>query len=326
MANLLNSVLLFMDAPDHTRLRGLVSRAFTPRSVERLRPRMAEIVDDLVAAALERGSMDLIADFAFPLPITVICELLGVPVEDRDLFRTRTPQLAAVLEGVLPADKMEQAATAAMEFAAYLLPLFEERRREPRDDLISALVAAEDQGDRLSHEELLTTTMLLLGAGHETTTNLVGNGMLALLGHPDQLDRLRRDPTMVRGAVEELLRYDSPVQLTARNIAGEMDLAGRRFHKGEQVVVLLGAANRDPAAHPEPEVLDVGRAEVHHLSFSHGAHFCLGAALARAEAEIALTALVTRFPGLRLGAEPPRRRPTRTLRGLLSLPLAWDGS
>lgn len=323
IGQLFSTVLLFMDPPAHTRLRALVSRAFTPRSIQRLRPRIGQLVDTLLDAVCEEGSMDLIADVAFPLPVTVICELLGVPADDRELFRTRTPQLAAVLEGYIAQDKLEAAASAAIEFALYLMPLFDQRRETPRDDLITGLVHAEIDGERLTNQELLTTTILLLGAGHETTMNLIGNGMLALLRNPDQLERLRADPTLVRGAVEELLRYDSPVQLTARNVTEDIEIDGRRAKRGQQLLVMLGAANRDPAAFPHPETLDTGRQDIHHLSFSHGAHYCLGASLARTEAEIALAALIARLPDLRLGVAQPAWRPTRTLRGLTALPLLW---
>lgn len=323
IGQLFSTVLLFMDPPAHTRLRALVSRAFTPRSIQGLRPRIGQLVDTLLDAVCEEGSMDLIADVAFPLPVTVICELLGVPADDRELFRTRTPQLAAVLEGYIAQDKLEAAASAAIEFALYLMPLFDQRRETPRDDLITGLVHAEIDGERLTNQELLTTTILLLGAGHETTMNLIGNGMLALLRNPDQLERLRADPTRVRGAVEELLRYDSPVQLTARNVTEDIEIDGRRAKRGQQLLVMLGAANRDPAAFPHPETLDTGRQDIHHLSFSHGAHYCLGASLARTEAEIALAALIARLPDLRLGVAQPAWRPTRTLRGLTALPLLW---
>ena len=322
---LLSKVLLFMDPPDHTRLRSLVAKAFTPRSVERLRPRIEQVLADLLASVRAKGEMDVLADVAYPFPVTVICELLGVPVEDRDLFRTNTRQLAVILEWQLSHEQLTGAAEAAFAFAMYLMPLFEERRRQPRDDLISGLVAAEVEGERLGPDELLTTCVLLLTAGHETTMNLIGNGLLALLRNPDQLAALRDDPGLGRSAVDELLRYDSPVQLTARTALADTDVGGRTVGKGEQVVALLGAANHDPAVFDDPDRLDLTRPDANrHLSFGAGHHFCLGAALARLEAEIALTALV-RLPGLELATDDVEWRDSQTLRGLQALPVAFCG-
>jgi len=318
---LLAKVLLFMDPPNHTRLRSLVSKAFTPKRVEALRSRVEAVLEDILSPLRERGEMDVIGDLAYPLPVTVICELLGVPVEDRDLFRQQTRELAVILEWQLGPDDFMAAGMAAVAFATYFLPLFEQRRCEPRDDLVSALVAAEDDGDRLSPEELLTTCVLLLTAGHETTMNLIGNGLLALLRHPDQWQHLCEGPALVRGAVEELLRYDSPVQLTARTATCDTEIDSRRIREGDQVVALLGAANRDPAAFVDPETLDVGRTDAgHHLSFGGGPHFCLGAALARIEAQVVFTALAA-LGGLELTVDEPEWRQRFTLRGLERLPV-----
>lgn len=320
---LLSRILLFMDPPDHTRVRNLVTKAFTPRRVAGLRPAIEATLEDLLAPATATGEMDVIADLAYPFPVTIICQLLGVPVEDRDLFRQRTRDLTVLLEWQLTPGDFEAAANAAIAFASYFLPLFEQRRREPRDDLVSALVAAEEQSDRLSPEELLTTCVLLLSAGHETTMNLIGNGLLALLRHPDQLALLRRDPSVVANAVEELLRYDSPVQLTARTALDDARVGGHAIRRGEQVVTLLGAANRDPEVFTEPDRLDLGRPNAtHHVSFGAGHHFCLGAALARVEAQIALTRLV-QLPELEVATDEPEWRKRATLRGLERLPVRF---
>jgi pimeloyl-[acyl-carrier protein] synthase len=318
---LLSKVLIFMDPPDHTRLRGLISKAFTPRSVERLRPRIGELAEELLAPLRDAGRFDVINDFAFPLPVTVICELLGVPAEDRELFRQQTRDLAVLLDWDVTPEQFGGAAGAALNFAAYLVPLFEERRRAPQADLISALVAAEEAGDRLGADELLTTVVLLLTAGHETTMNLIGNGLLALLRNPDQLAVLRARPDLMPSAVEELLRYDSPVRLTVRTALADNMVLGERVQAGEQVMAMLDTANHDPAVFESPNVLDVTRDARHHLAFGGGAHYCLGAALARAEAQVALSALIA-LPDLELAIDEPQWRPLTTFHALQSLPVA----
>jgi pimeloyl-[acyl-carrier protein] synthase len=319
---LLSKILLFMDAPDHIRLRGLISKAFTPRSIERLRPRIGQLTEELLAPLRDAGQFDVINDFAFPLPVTVICELLGVPSEDRELFRQLTRDMAVILDWDVTPAQFGGAAGAALNFAAYLVPLFEERRRAPRADLISALVAAEEAGDRLGADELLTTVVLLLTAGHETTMNLIGNGLLALLHHPDQLELLRARPDLMPSAVEELLRYDSPVRLTARTALTDNAVAGGTVRAGEQVIAMLDAANHDPAVFESPDVLDVTRDAHRHVAFGAGAHYCLGAALARAEAQIALAALIP-LPNLELAIDEPQWRSLETLHALESLPVAF---
>jgi cytochrome P450 len=267
--------------------------------------------------------MDVISDLAFPFPVTIICQLLGVPVEDRDLFRQRTRDLTVLLEWQMTPTDFEASATAAVEFAAYFLALFEQRRSEPRDDLVSALVAAEHESDKLAHEELLTTCILLLSAGHETTMNLIGNGLLALLRHPDQLALLRSDPSVAANAVEELLRYDSPVQLTARTAKHDSEVGSQTIRQGDQVVALLGAANRDPQVFSEPDRVELARVKANqHVSFGAGHHFCLGAALARVEAQIALTRLA-QLSDLELATEEPEWRKQATLRGLEHLPIRF---
>jgi cytochrome P450 len=317
---LLSKILLFMDAPDHTRLRGLISKAFTPRSIEQLRPRISKLTEELLAPLRDAGRFDVIEDFAFPLPVTVICELLGVPAEDRELFRQLTRDMAVILDWDVTPQQFGGAAGAALNFAAYLVPLFEQRRRSPEADLISALVAAEEAGDRLGADELLTTVVLLLTAGHETTMNLIGNGLLALLRNPGQLEVLRSRPDLMPWAVEELLRYDSPVRLTVRTAVKDHQLEGETVQAGEQVVALLDAANHDPAVFASPDTLDVTRDAHRHVAFGAGAHYCLGAALARAEAQIALAALVA-LPELAMAIDEPTWRPLVTFHALESLPV-----
>ena len=319
--DLLSKILLFTEGPDHTRLRGLVSKAFTPRSVERLRPRISALTEELLAPLRHAGQFDVIGDFAFPLPVRVICELLGVPSEDQDLFRLQTRDMAAVLNFDATAEQLGAAVGAGLELTAYLVPLFVERKHSPKDDLISALVAVEEAGDTLGADELLMTVILLLAAGHETTMNLIGNGLLALLRNRDQLELLRERPDLMPGAVEELLRYDSPVRCTLRTALRDTELEGQTVRAGEQVLGMIDAANHDPAVFELPDTLDVTRDARRHLSFGAGAHYCLGAALARAEAQIALTALIA-LPNLELAIDEPVWRPLAALHALESLPVA----
>lgn len=314
-------VLLFMDPPDHTRLRKLVSKAFTPRSVERLRPRVQELVDGLLDEAEERGGMELIHDFAYPLPVTVICELLGVPSEDQHLFGPWSSDASRLLDGDLDEETTQRGLSATMQLLNYFNDLYDERRASPRDDLLSALVAAEEEGDKLSEVELRATTLLLFIAGHETTMNLIGNGMLALLRNRHEYERLCADPSLAASAVEELLRYDGPVHVTGRIALDDLEVGGHRFEAGEQVVTLLAAANRDPARFDEPATLDITRPENHHLTFSAGMHYCLGAALARLEGQVALASIARRFPHLELETTEPEYREHFVLRGLRELRL-----
>ncbi len=311
--------LLFLDPPDHTRIRKLVSKAFTPRTVERLRPRIAEIADTIFDHAAEAGRMDIVGDLGFELPVTVICELMGVPVEDRQQFGPWANNASRLLDGdILTAEQTNAGLLSMMEFINYFNGLFDERRVQPRDDLVSALLAAEEEGDRLSPEELISIVVLLFIAGHETTMNLIGNGMWALLDHPDELARLRSDPTLIGTAIEEFLRYDGPVHLTGRTATVDLDVNGITIPAGEGVITLLAAANRDPERFADPDGLDIGRQDNRHLTFSHGIHYCLGAALARLEGQIAIGRLVDRFPNLEL-AETPTYRDHFILRGLSSL-------
>jgi cytochrome P450 len=318
--------MLDRDPPDHTRLRGLVSKAFTSRVVEALRPRIQQIVDGLLDAVAPRGAMDLIEEFAYPLPVNVICEMLGVPVEDHERFKGWSLDLARGLDLIWLGPESEvgrRSGLARQGLAEYFRGLIAERRAAPRNDLLSALIAAEEAGDTLSEVELLATCILLLVAGHETTVNLIGNGTLALLRHPAELRRLRENPGLIVTAVEELLRYDGPVQRTARIPSEDVTIGGRRIARGEMVMPFIGAADRDPAQFPAPDRLDIGRADNRHIAFGWGIHFCLGAPLARIEGQIAIDTLVRRFPRLALATEAPEYRQSLTLRGLQALPVTF---
>lgn len=313
--------MLFMDPPDHTRLRTLVNVAFSRRAVEDLRPMVSEIVGELADAAAERSEVDLVGELAYPLPVRVICELLRIPEGDRDVFGEHSRHLAGVVDIVPDTDTLLLGTQAAEWFIDYFEHLIPERRRAPGDDLLSALIAAEDSGDRLTHEELIATSVQLLFAGHETTQNLIGNGLYALLRHRDQWERLCADPSLVRSAVEELLRYDGPAQLAGRWTATDVELGGAVIPAGEQVITLIGSANRDPDAFPDPDRLDIARADNPHLTFGAGHHFCLGAPLARLEGRVALEALARRFPDMELATDEVRYRRTYVLRGVEALPV-----
>jgi cytochrome P450 len=313
--------MLVSDPPVHTRLRALVSKAFTPRMVEQLRPRIIAIVGELLERMARRdGSADLIADLAYPLPVVVIAELLGVPAEDRVKFQEWSAVMAASLDPLVSVELANQVTVARDGLHAYLRGIIAERRRAPRLDLISALAAVEERGDVLSEPELVLMCQLLLIAGHETTVNLIGNGMLALLRQPDQFQRLREDPALITPGIEELLRFDSPVQMTGRIALEAVEIDGHTVQPGEWILPLLGAANHDPAQFADPGRLDLGRNPNPHVAFGRGIHFCLGAPLARLEGTIAIGALVRRFPNLQLAGEPVRRNQI-TLRGLQSLPV-----
>ena len=320
----IDSHMLNRDGDDHRRLRRLVSKAFTPRMIERLRPRVQEIADALIEPVVAAGEMELVSAFAFPLPITVIAELLGVPPADRERFRDWSN---AMVRPALAADELERFGAKMAEFAGYLHALFEERRREPGEDLVSALVAVENGGDTLSEEELSSMVAILIVAGHETTVSLIGNATLALLTHPEQRELLERDPTLLPRAVEELIRFDGPVERTLNRWAAvDVELRGRTIRRGESVIVVLGAADHDPERFEAPGTLDLAAERgSRHLGFGRGPHFCLGAPLARVEAEIALGTLL-RLPGLRLAIpqEELRWRPVPLFRSLVALPVAWD--
>ncbi|KRQ13709.1 cytochrome P450 [Bradyrhizobium manausense] len=319
--------MLQADPPDHTRLRGLVVKAFTARRVEDMRPRIQEIVDQTIDTVIGRGQMDLIEDFAFRLPVTIICEMLGIPEDHREVFYKSSREGGRLLDPVpMTPEEIAKANAATTMAQMYFQQLFELRRKSPGDDLISQLVQAEEDGNKLTNEELTANIILLFGAGHETTVNLIGNGLLALHRNPDQLALLKARPDLMTGAIEEFLRYDSSVQMTGRVALEEIDdLGGKTIPKGETVLCLLGSANHDPAVYPDhPERLDIARPNVRPLSFGGGIHFCLGAQLARIEAEIAIATLLRRLPDLRIDdVENPEWRPTFVLRGLRRLPASW---
>ena len=323
----LNSMsMLDRDPPDHTRLRGLVNKAFTPRVVERLRPHVQEIVDGLLDGVADKGHMDLIEDFAYPLPVIVICEMLGVPVKDQERFKAWGLDIARGLDSVLlppESDVSMRARAARQALAEYFRELIAERRAQPQDDMLSGLVTAEEAGDTLSEEDLLSTCILLLIAGHETTVNLIGNGTLALLRNPDQLQRLREHPEIIGTAVEELLRFDGPVQRTARIPSEPVIFGGKTIPAGEMVMPFISAADRDPAQFSDPDRLDLGRTDNRHIAFGWGIHFCLGAPLARVEGQIAINTLVQRMPKLALASDKPDWRVSLTLRGLERLPVTF---
>ena len=313
---------LFQDPPDHTRLRGLVSKAFTPRAVENMRDKIEAVVEQLLDAQRGQATFDLMGSVAYQVPVLVICELLGVPESDRDRFSEWSAALAKGLDilAVPDPEQVRRGNEAAAGLTEYFRQLIESRRKQPSDDLLTALIVAEEAGDRLTEEELLATCVLLFFAGHETTVNLIGNGTLALMRNPDQMDRLRQMPGLMGGAVEELLRYDSPVQRSGRVALEDLELNGRFYQKGWRVNMLIGAANRDPAQFAEPDRLDVTRANAsQHMSFASGIHYCVGAPLARLEAQLAIAAILRRYSDLRLAEERPPYRPTFVLRGLSRL-------
>ena len=316
--------LINRDAPDHTRLRALVSKAFTPKAITALAGRVRGIVDWLLDAAPAAGVMDVVESLACPLPVIVIAEMLGVPAADRDRFKQWSNEVSVVFAGdlgLLGEASVRRAAAAREELVEYLAAAVAERRRSPRDDLLTALIAAEEGGGRLTEEELYSTAVLLMIAGNETTTNLIGNGINVLLRHPEQLERVRADPGSIPRAIEEILRFDSPVQLTTRLAKRDVDLAGVRIPAGDWVYLVLGAANRDPDQFPDPDRFDIERLSNKHVSFGGGPHFCLGAPLARLEALVAIRSLCERYPRLRPGAGLPEYRNNFNLRGLKSLPV-----
>ena len=328
-----NNMMLMSDPPKHTRLRSLANKAFTPRVVENMRIHIQAIADQLIDDVGKASRIDVINDLAYPLPVMVICEMLGVASEDRDQFRKWADDLALFLGDFRrAAEHVEVAQRSALDMIHYLGGIIRECRQHPREDLISALVAAEDEGERFSEDELFSMFVLLQIAGHETTTNLIGNGMLALLQNPGQMQKLRDDPSVIETAVEEFLRFNSPIQSTSRFATEDVVIGGQQISKGDLVRMYIGAANRDPARFTEPDSLDITRQDNRHVALALGPHFCLGAALARLEGQIAIGAILRRLPGIRL--ESPlssesrladfRWRDNPIFHGLESLPVVLE--
>jgi cytochrome P450 len=311
------------DPPGHTRLRDLIKRAFTPRAVERMRPRIHDIVDQMLRAVEGQGRMDVIRDIAYPLPATVIAEMIGVPAGDREFFKKRSIEVVAFLGvGGINVPQARRAQRSLAELSEYFERVIGERRAHPKDDLLTGLIQAEQQGDKLTGKEMLATCVSLLTAGHETTTNLIGNGVLALLQNPEPLRLFLThldDPKLVESAVEEFLRYDGPVLRNWRLATDSVEFGGRLIRKGQLVYQMLGAANRDPERFPDPESLQLERQDNHHLAFGYGIHFCLGAPLARLEAQIAIPAIFQRLPELQLAHEQQSWLDNMSFRGLKAL-------
>ncbi|MFO1079634.1 MAG: cytochrome P450 [Reyranellaceae bacterium] len=323
----LNHWMVFRDPPDHTRLRRLFNKAFTPTSVANLRPNIEDIVGHLIdrmQAKAGRGEpVDFIADFAYPLPASVIMDLLGVPRDDLERVKVWSDDIALFIgTAQVAGNKYLRAEGGARAMSAYFRALVEDRTTRPRDDMISQLVLARDDRDALSTDEIIGTCILLLFAGHETTTNLIGNGFLYSMRHRGEWERLRAAPSLAASAVEEWLRYDGPSGALARIAAGDLEIAGKTIRQGQRVFAFVNSANRDPEAFEDPERFDIGRTGNPHMTFGHGIHFCLGAPLARLEAEIAAIRLVERLPEIRLSAGEPEWHDSLILRGVKSLPVA----
>ena len=314
--------MLFLDPPEHTRLRALVNQAFTPRAVDALEPHIRTIMRELLDDMEDPAGFDLMAAVANPLPVIVIAEMLGVPPKDRARFKHWSNARARMLEPMITPQERERAVAAGESLDAYFMPIIKARRREPRDDIVCALALAEEEGDSLTEREMLTMLRLLLIAGNETTTNLIGNGVLALLQHPEQLAMLREDPSRIPAAVEELLRFDTPVQLDIRAVLEDCEMHGVTLRRGDGAVLAIGAANRDAEVFDEPERLDIERSRGSNISFGRGVHHCLGAPLARLEGRIALEVLLERFSSIRLLTGRPAFRRGIVLRGLESLPVS----
>ena len=317
--------ILLMDPPDHRRIRGLVAKAFDARRTEAMRPRVREIAHRLIDGFAARSEGDLVTLYNYPLPVIVICEMLGIPEADQERFLRGSGVAGRIIDPTpMNSAELAEANARSSENRDYFVDLLDQRRHTPEDDLLTALVQAETEDGQLSYDEMIANVSLLFGAGHETTVNLIGNGLLALWRHPDQLAALRADPGLMPSAVEEMLRFDSSVQLTGRTALTELEFRGQSIARGDQVLALIAAANRDPAVFTDPDRFDITRDEAKPLSFGGGIHFCLGAQLARIEADEALRVLFERLPGLELeGIDAPRRKPTITLRGLERLPARW---
>jgi len=318
------NTMLTSDPPEHTRMRLLVSKAFLPRAIERLRPHVQNIADELLDAAPEPGRLDILMDFAYPLPVIVIAELMGVPAEHRAQFKRWSDDIVATLGGASATPQLiEQAAKSGGEIVDYFRDVIADRRRQPQDDLLTVLVGAADEDHALTEPQLLATCVTMLIAGNETTRNLIANGMLALLRHPRELERLWHDPSLVGAAVDELLRYAGPVQCTSRVATEDIEIGGKTIEEGQLVFVMLAAANRDPAHFEDPERLDIGRKDNHHIAFGFGVHACLGQPLARLEAQVAFSTLARRVRSPALTSDYLEWGPSFILRGLKSLPITY---
>lgn len=319
-----SKTMFYSDPPYHTRLRGLVNNAFTPNAVEQMRPHVQRMVDSLLDAVQTQGEMDAIHDLAHPLPILVISQMLGLPAEERGRFKQWSDDLFAILGSVPHApESMERASRSLAELTDYLTTLSHSRRQQPQNDLISALVGVVEKGQRLTQEELIANVTILLSAGHETTSNLIGNGLLALLRNPDQMQKLRDHPKLVPSAVEEMMRYDNPVQIAYRSAAEDIEIGGKYMRKGQLVNSVLAAGNRDPERFSEPDQFDISRDEGRQLGFGLGIHFCIGAPLVRLEAQIAFSTILRRFPELHLATENLEWQEHPIFRGVKSLPLTF---
>jgi cytochrome P450 len=325
LAQVMVKQMLFMDAPDHTRLRGLASTAFTPARVEALRSHIREILDNLMEPLLDAGHMDVIADLAAPLPAIVTAEMMGVPTTDADQLKEWSADFAEVLGNFQHnPDRASRTLKCVEEMTSYYREAIQSQRVQPRDGLINALLTAEIDGDRLTEEEIIASCIVTMVGGQETTTNLIGNGVLTLLRHPDQLERLRNDLTLIQSAVEELLRYESPSQHTARICPADTELGGKMIRKGQAVIAVMGAGNRDPERFPDPDRLDLGRTDNRHLAFGWASHFCFGAPLARIEGQLVFEAIASRLSNLSLEPGPLVWRDNLGLRGLTSLPVRFE--
>ena len=318
--------LVFNDPPLHTRVRKLLAAAFTPRALAAMQPRIEAVVDDLIDRSIARGSMDLIEDFAFRLPVEVICDMLGVPPGERAPFRRYSLAILGALEPVTGPERLAAGNAAVSEFSSYLDGLIAARRQRQADDrdVLGTLIHGEIDGERLSHDELVQNCIFLLNAGHETTTNLIGNTVDALLRFPDELRRVRRDPSLLKSCIEEGLRFESSNQLGNRRLTADLEIDGERLAAGTYLHIGIGAANRDPAQFATPDRFDAGREPNRHFAFGSGVHMCLGAVLARLEGTIALGRLVSRLDGLR-GNGTPERGGRARFRGFNHYPVAWDG-
>lgn len=327
MFDILQHWMVFNDPPDHTRLRGLVNRAFTPKAVEALRPRIHEVVDAQLEEIRGCGEIDLIRDFAFPIPAVVIAEMMGVPASERDLFKSWSDSIMALVFGAAGTPgRREQAQQSLLELADYLRDLVVEFRASPAENLICDLIGAQEDDDRLSDDEIVSTCTLVLFGGHETTTNLIGNGTRSLLHFPDQLQRLLDHPELLQPATEELLRFDGPSKMEVRRAAADIELRGRTIAEGDQVYFIQAAANRDPDQFADPNRLDIARTPNRHCGFGFGIHYCMGAPIARLEGSIAIDALIRALPGLRTGPADEVWHPTLISRGMQSFPVSWDVS